>query len=275
MTDAFALWLRIAFVGSVLLPLVVISCTLFSIAGVEDWQRLIFAVVVPLFAWLLYRTCQKPFAKFAVKLEQHSARYSNFLDSVPERYVGLAIVISAALSLILELSLIRWQSSEFEFFAFYKNVSLIACFAGLGAGYGPANKKHVPLILCIPLLLWQVALLVFLRHGLDLRLLRCLLAMPITEQLTMGLGVDLTPVYFVGIYFFLTVVILLTALTPGASRTALWEICLSRYCSKVLRAQSYRQSSRSSFDRWSERVVDSTGDLVRRRLPSFIDVPAF
>ena len=55
--------------------------------------------------------------------------------------VDLAIAISAALSLFLELALIRWQSSVLEFLAFYKNFSLLACFAGLGLGYALADAE--------------------------------------------------------------------------------------------------------------------------------------
>ena len=57
---------------------------------------------------------------------------AQFLDTLNPRYVDVAIVFSAALSLFLELALIRWQSSVLQFLAFYKNFSLLACFAGLG-----------------------------------------------------------------------------------------------------------------------------------------------
>ena len=58
----------------------------------------------------------------------------------------MAIVFSAALRLFLELALIRWHSSILEFLAFYKNFSLLACFAGLGLGYALSGRRRIPLI---------------------------------------------------------------------------------------------------------------------------------
>jgi len=39
--------------------------------------------------------------------------------------LSVAIAGSAALSLFLELAVIRWQGSIFEFFSFYKNYGLL------------------------------------------------------------------------------------------------------------------------------------------------------
>jgi len=54
------------------------------------------------------------------------------------------------LSLFLELAVIRWQGTVFEFFAFYKNFGLLACFAGLGLGYALASRDRIYLALAIP-----------------------------------------------------------------------------------------------------------------------------
>lgn len=55
----------------------------------------------------------------------------------------------------------------FEFFAFYKNFSLLACFAGLGIGYALSRSRDgVLLCATIPLLAWQMILLTFIRYGL-------------------------------------------------------------------------------------------------------------
>ena len=53
---------------------------------------------------------------------------ARFLDTLNAKYADAAILFSAALSLLLELCIIRWQSSILPFFAFYKNFSLLACF---------------------------------------------------------------------------------------------------------------------------------------------------
>ena len=62
--------------------------------------------------------------KIEPALDANAAAQTRFLDTLDIRYVDLAIVFSAALSLFLELALIRWQSSVMEFIAFYKNFSL-------------------------------------------------------------------------------------------------------------------------------------------------------
>jgi hypothetical protein len=88
-------------------------------------------------------------------LDANALEQVQFLDTLDTRYVDLAIAFSAALSLFLELALIRWQSSILEFLAFYKNFSLLACFAGLGLGYALAARNRVPLLMVIPLLAGQ------------------------------------------------------------------------------------------------------------------------
>src|SRR5262249_16768921 len=95
-----------------------------------------------------------------------SARYeAEFLDTLADRHVDLAIFGSAALSLFLELTMIRWQGTVFEFFAFYKNFGLLACFLGLGLGYALSSRDRIPLALAIPVIAWQFGLLVGVRYG--------------------------------------------------------------------------------------------------------------
>jgi hypothetical protein len=65
-----------------------------------------------------------------------------FLESISDRFVPIAIVASAGLSLFLELAVIRWQGTIFEFFACYKNYGLLACVAGLGLGYALSQDSE-------------------------------------------------------------------------------------------------------------------------------------
>src|SRR6202045_3381140 len=133
-----------------------------------------------------------------------------FLESISDRFVPVAIVASAGLSLFLELAVIRWQGTIFEFFAFYKNYGLLACFAGLGLGYALCRSENgIPLILTLPLLAWQFGLLIALRWGLPNRPYS-LEAIPFREQLNMGLTATWDQIGVV--YLLLTVVFLLTAL---------------------------------------------------------------
>jgi spermidine synthase len=143
------------------------------------------------------------------------------LDTLPARWVDGAIVASAAVSLFLELAVIRWQGSVFELFALYKNLGLLACFAGLGLGYGLAARGRIPLVWTIPLLGWQMLSLVALRHGLPGPVdetngwswrIQSLLATPFPEQRNMGFSVAESGAEFVAAYAFLSVVFTITAL---------------------------------------------------------------
>ncbi len=141
------------------------------------------------------------------RLEANALRQARFLDTLDPKSVDVAIVSAAALSLFLELAVIRWQSSVLEFLALYKNFSLVACFAGLGLGYALATRSHIPLVTVIPLLAWQFCFI------LAIRLLPWMLGViPFREQLTMGLGTGNW--YSVTIlYLLLSVIFVMTALT--------------------------------------------------------------
>src|SRR5579862_2980096 len=101
--------------------------------------------------------------KLAPMLDANAVAQAQFLDTLNPRYVDVAIVFSAALSLFLELALIRWQSSVLQFLAFYKNFSLLACFAGLGLGYALAARTRLPLVLVAPLLAVQFCFVLLIR----------------------------------------------------------------------------------------------------------------
>ena len=145
--------------------------------------------------------------KFESFIDANSMAQARFLDSIGPKYVDVAILFSAALSLLLELATIRWQSTTFEFFAFYKNFSLLACFLGLGLGYALATRDRIPLVMVIPLLAWQFGFMILARFGPGTPFR----TNPFREQLTMGFGaVNLT--HIVALYALLTVVFLVTAL---------------------------------------------------------------
>jgi len=138
-------------------------------------------------------------------LDSNAAGQAHFLDKLDLKYVDLAIVASAALSLFLELALIRWQSSILAFLAFYKNFTLIACFAGLGLGYALASRSRIPLLVVIPLLVWQFGFMLML--GLVPGMFH---VNPFREQLTMGVGTDLPRAIL--LYALLTVIFLSSAM---------------------------------------------------------------
>ncbi|HEY7327414.1 MAG TPA: hypothetical protein VH592_07240 [Gemmataceae bacterium] len=133
------------------------------------------------------------------------------LGSLPERWVDLGIVCSAGLSLFLELAVIRWQSTVFEVFAFYKNLGLLACFLGLGLGYALAACPQLPLLLSAPLLAWQMLVLLISRYGPEGWSAKLLQYMPVSEELHMGLHAARNFRY-AAVLLLLAVVFLLTAL---------------------------------------------------------------
>jgi spermidine synthase len=105
------------------------------------------------------------------------------------------------------LAIIRWQSSVLEFLAFYKNFSLLACFAGLGLGYALAARDRIPLLMVVPLLAAQFCFVLLVRMA-----PKGLSVSPFSEQLTMGLfQADWSDAVL--LFLLLSVLFLLTALT--------------------------------------------------------------
>jgi spermidine synthase len=140
-------------------------------------------------------------------LDDDARLQARSLDTADARYIDVAILFAAALSLFMELAIIRWQSSVLEFLAFYKNFSLLACFAGLGLGYALANRSRIPLVLVLPLLAWQFLLMMIMRAVPYL-----FRVIPFREQLNMGVGSGSLQ-RTLALYVLLTVVFLITAVT--------------------------------------------------------------
>jgi spermine/spermidine synthase len=207
MTKAFLRLVRLAFLGAVLVPVVTLTCSRLS----EHRTTLLFELSALLVVLLVTAGFYVALRKLEIHVDANARQQAAFLDSLPVRYADLAIFGAAALSLFLELAVIRWQGTVFEFFAFYKNFSLLCCFAGLGLGYALAGSDRIPLGLTIPLLGAQFALLIGLRFGLA-PWLSCLRVLPFREQLNMGLEGTANLSQAVAIYFFLSVVFLLTVL---------------------------------------------------------------
>ncbi len=116
-------------------------------------------------------------------LQQQMERHTDTIDNLPLKQIGLWILLAAGLSLFTELMIIRIHSSSLQLFSYFKNISLLSCFLGLGIGYTLGHKRPVMTPLVLPLLAIQIAILCFLRStGLGI-----LLQNPITEQISFGL----------------------------------------------------------------------------------------
>lgn len=217
MTKTVVRLLVLVFLGSSLIPVVIVVCSELRAAYLGNdvilslvlFSKGALLAVLATVATLAFYAVLK---RFEPQIDANAREQADFLDTFPTRYVDLGILGSAALSLFLELAVIRWQSTVFEFFAFYKNFGLLSCFAGLGLGYALANRDHVPLALTIPLLGWQIGLMSALRFGLTAWQLESLRKMPFLEQLNMGVGQVNTVEQGIAVYFFLSVIFLITAL---------------------------------------------------------------
>src|SRR6516225_4276216 len=107
---------------------------------------------------------------------------SNFLEQIPTSWNRAAIFAASALTLYVEMVMVRWHASCFHAFAIFKNVSLLSCFLGLGIGYGLSRERRITLAAFLPLLALQ-ALLFGVLSGTSLGAHRI---NPIAEQLVMG-----------------------------------------------------------------------------------------
>ncbi len=58
----------------------------------------------------------------------------------PRSYVNFRLFAISMASLFLEILIIRWISTEIRIFAYFKNLTLIACFLGLGYGYATSSR---------------------------------------------------------------------------------------------------------------------------------------
>ncbi len=63
----------------------------------------------------------------------------------------VALFAASLLGLFLEVCLIRWHATEFRAAAYFKNVTLLACFLGLGLGFALAGRRrdYFPLTLLL------------------------------------------------------------------------------------------------------------------------------
>ena len=210
MTRAYVRCLIVVFAGSILLPIVTLVAALGESGSPIPLASTTISVVTIVAAVMLF---QRLAARFTATLEDDGRAQGAQISAIPDQWLDISIAGAAALSLFLELAMIRWQASVFPFFAFYTNFGLLACFAGLGLGYALAGRDRIPLLAVVPALAWQVIALLSLKALLDHWELEFLGAMPVLEQLSMGLQAMKSLAQAVAIYFFLSVVFLLTAVT--------------------------------------------------------------
>lgn len=92
---------------------------------------------------------------------ESAATPRGWLEVDPEQlraagYTKLALI--SALSLFLEMVMIRWVSSEIRVFAYFKNFVLVACFLGFGMGCMLCRRRIHLNVMIAPLLLLTIIL---------------------------------------------------------------------------------------------------------------------
>jgi hypothetical protein len=92
-------------------------------------------------AWVVFSLAVRYFSAWRDPLMDMLGKATIKIDAIPAGKIFFYIALSAALGLYAELMIIRVQSSFFQIFAYFKNVTLISCFLGLGIGYTKAAKR--------------------------------------------------------------------------------------------------------------------------------------
>lgn len=188
MSRSYVRLLTIAITGSALVPVVTILASRYLRDGTLPWLELPVYLLIALGIIALGLALRWFLKRMEIHGDRVAVEQALFLSrDLPEKWVGTAIFASAAVSLFLELAVIRWQATVFPFFSFYKNLSLLACFAGLGLGYAMGRRDRVPLFLTLPLLAWQFLFMIGIRYGMTYEQFHSLYVLPFREQLNMGL----------------------------------------------------------------------------------------
>ncbi|MCK6456547.1 MAG: hypothetical protein L6Q92_08470 [Phycisphaerae bacterium] len=95
-------------------------------------------------------------ARFAVSVRAGFAEFARAVDSLSATARRVDLVLASILGLFLEIALIRWHGTEFRACAYLKNITLLACFLGLGLGFARARRDLLSFPLVLPLLVLQV-----------------------------------------------------------------------------------------------------------------------
>jgi spermidine synthase len=185
-----------------------------------DWQTALFIVfgITPLgLAKFAADTRKKWWPALQLKLLAHTTR----IDELSNKKLRFSIALAAGAGLYLELVLIRYHGTCFAIFGFFKNVSLLSCFLGLGIGYALGKTR----LLLTPLVLPMLAVQLITMHLLRYTEIATVMQNPISEQWTMGMG-DATGI--------LRMVIVYTFLLWTFSFNALCLIPLGQLASRMM-----------------------------------------
>jgi SAM-dependent methyltransferase len=94
--------------------------------------------------------------KYDSSVRRAMADYTSTLDRAMTGAGWLDLILASILGLFLEVVLIRWHGTEFRACAYFKNITLIACFLGLGLGFAQSRRSSIWFPLMPVLLALQV-----------------------------------------------------------------------------------------------------------------------
>ena len=229
--DRWALVLAIPLVGLGLFALGLLVRAQLSDGGMRSLALGLFCLGVVAASGLALLSRRRWWPELGSVLERHAAH----LDALPAQHLGRWIALAAGVGLFAELAVIRVHASFFQFFAYYKNITLLACFLGLGLGYALGARRGVGTPLFLPFLAVQISFLYLLRSF----TLAPILQNPVMEQLTMGyaqLGewVDLLVVYGFLVFIFPATALTFVPLGQLASRLMSRQETLPAYGANLL-----------------------------------------
>jgi len=130
------------------------------------------------------------------------------IDTKSKTRLYCYIALAAGFGLFLELAIIRIHSSYFQLFAYFKNISLLSCFLGLGIGFSLSNKKLTSLGWVFPFLSAQIIFLFLLKNT----PMTAFFQNPISEQWAMGQSVAKGIYHLSLIYSFLVLIFIFNAM---------------------------------------------------------------
>lgn len=161
--------------------------------------------IIPLFcAMFYYAVTLRPAAIWKRSLAENT----RYVERLKDSSIPILIALAAGVGLYAELMIIRVHSSFFQLFAYFKNISLLSCFLGLGIGYARGKKRPLEVPLIIPYLALQFIALAILRFSPVERLFQN----PIAEQFGLGMQQAATVVHVLVVYVFLLLIFAFNAL---------------------------------------------------------------
>ena len=134
-------------------------------------------------------------------------KLSEFKPEFLKNNIYVLIALAAGLGLFLELAIIRIHSSYFQLFAYFKNLSLLSCFLGLGIGYSFSKVRLYSLNWTFPLVALQVSFMYILKDT----PVTLFFQNPISEIWNMGQSIAVGSIHVILIYFFISVIFLFNA----------------------------------------------------------------